>query len=167
MIQLRDATGKLTEAIEAWRATADGLTSFAQIDYSSDLATANQERIASDVVTAFEEEIGSVTMLPQWADYVRVRRWFLDRQHDELLSFLTQHGLPVQTLAALARAGSVSNAEHRRGDEQTEDRRLLAAASLDDLSGLFLCEVDAERARGEGRRRHWGGEPERRARAAC
>lgn len=90
--------------IEAWRTTADGLASFAQIDSSSAVAAANQERIAPDVVTAFEEAIGSVTMLPQWADYLRVRKWFFDHRHDELLSFLTQHSLPVQTLAPLARA---------------------------------------------------------------
>jgi very-short-patch-repair endonuclease len=104
LIQLRDTTGKLSERIEAWRATADGLASFAQIDSSAALAAANQGRIATDVVTAFEEAIGSVTMLPQWADYRPVRKWFDDHYHDELLSFLTRRGLPVQTLAVLARA---------------------------------------------------------------
>ena len=43
-------------------------------------------------------------MLPQWADYVRVRKWFVDHQHGELLAFLSQHNLPVQMLAPLARA---------------------------------------------------------------
>jgi very-short-patch-repair endonuclease len=104
LIQLRDATGKLSERIEAWRATADGLASFAQTDSSAALAAANQERIASEVCTAFEEAIGAVTTLPQWADYLRVRKWFADHYHDELLSFLTPRGLPVQTLAVLARA---------------------------------------------------------------
>ena len=104
LIQLRDATDKLSERIEAWRATADGLASFAQIDSSAAIAAANQERIASEVCTAFEEAIGAVTMLPQWADYLRVWKWFADHQHDQLLSFLTQLGLPIQTLAVLGRA---------------------------------------------------------------
>jgi very-short-patch-repair endonuclease len=104
LIQLRDTIGKLAEAIETWRTTADELTSFAQIDSSSALAAANQERIAADVVSAFEKAIDVNTMLPRWADYLRVRKWFSDHQHDLLLSFLTQCGLPVQTLAALARA---------------------------------------------------------------
>ena len=104
LIQLRDATGKLSERIEAWRATADGLASFAQIDSSAALAAANQERIASEVCTAFEEAIGAVTALPLRADYVRVRKWFDDHYHDELLSFLKRRGLPVQKLAVLAPA---------------------------------------------------------------
>jgi very-short-patch-repair endonuclease len=104
LIQLRDATGKLSERIEAWRATADGLASFAQIDSSAALAAANQERTASEVCTAFKEAIGAVTALPQQADYLRVRKWFDDHYHDELLSFLKRRGLPVQKLAVLAPA---------------------------------------------------------------
>ena len=118
LVQLRASTDKLVEVIEAWRTTADGLASFAQIDSSSAVAAANQERIASDVVTAFEEAIGSVTMLPQWADYLRVRKWFFDHRHDDLLAFLTQRSLPVQILAPLARA-AFSDASALRGGGDT------------------------------------------------
>ncbi len=104
LAQVRDAAGKLAAAIEAWRAAADGLGSFAHIDSSCAVAATNQERIAPDVVAAFEDAIGAVTLLPQWVDYLRVRKWFIDHHHDELLSFLTQRELPVHTLAALAPA---------------------------------------------------------------
>ena len=104
LVQLRDATGKLAGAIEAWRTTAAGLATFAQIDSISAVSAENHERIAPDVVAAFEEAVGSVTKLPQWADYLRVRKWFADNRHDELLSFLAQRGSPVQILASLSRA---------------------------------------------------------------
>src|SRR5262249_7043205 len=67
--QLRDATGKLKDAIEAWRSNAERLASFATINTTAPLAAANQTRTALEVVTAFDEAVKSVTMLPQWGDY--------------------------------------------------------------------------------------------------
>ena len=44
----------------------------------------------------------AVSLLPQWADYTRLRKWFIDHGNDDLLRFLTQHGMSVQLLARLA-----------------------------------------------------------------
>ena len=101
LVQLRNAVGKLASVIEVWRNTSDELASFAKIDCSSAVA-ANQERNAAETVAAYEAATAAVSLLPQWADYTRVRKWFIDHRNDDLLRFLTQHGLPVQMLARLA-----------------------------------------------------------------
>jgi len=103
LLQLRQAIGCLADALNLWQKSAQRLEEFGWINPSSVLASENLTRPVHAIVEAFSKASEDVEIFPLWAEHLRVKRWFAENGHEDLITFMSAHSLPIATFASLAR----------------------------------------------------------------